>query len=108
MQEYKLEIRQSVDYPRCRIYREFVQSLIADKDIRVNGESLLFHFTVLCSYSNFRTAYRRLYGISYTVYGRPIRSAISTYVLGRLEKSTRSVCAHDTSAGVKPSTVPVE
>ena len=68
MQEYKLEIRQSVDYPRCRIYREFIQSLIADKDIRVNGESLLFHFTVLCSYSNFRTAYRRLYGISYTVY----------------------------------------
>lgn len=68
MQEYKLEIRQSVDYPRCRIYREFIQSLIADKGIRVNGESLLFHFTVLCSYSNFRTAYRRLYGISYTVY----------------------------------------
>ena len=49
MQEYKLEIRQSVDYPRCRIYREFIQSLIVDKGIRVNGESVLFHFTVLFS-----------------------------------------------------------
>jgi len=68
MQEYKLEIKQSVDYPRCRIYREFIQSLIADKGIRVNGESVLFHYTVLCSHANFRTAYRRLCGISYTVY----------------------------------------
>ena len=25
------EIKQLVDYPRCRIYREFVQSLIADR-----------------------------------------------------------------------------
>ena len=30
MSEYQLEIKQIVDYPRCRIYRQFVQSLIAD------------------------------------------------------------------------------
>lgn len=68
MTEYKLEIKQIVDYPRCRIYREFIQTLIADQNIRVNGSSGLFHYTVLCSYANFRTSYRRLDGISYTVF----------------------------------------
>ena len=68
MQEYKLEIKQSVNYPRCRIYRDFVQNLIADTGIRVNGENLLFHYTVLCSYANFRTSYRRVCGITYTIY----------------------------------------
>ncbi len=68
MSEYQLEIRQLVDYPRCRIYREFVQTLIADRSIRTNGGSGLFYYTVLCSYANFRTSYRRLDGISYTVY----------------------------------------
>lgn len=37
MPEYQLEIKQLVDYPRCRIYREFVQALIADSRIRTNG-----------------------------------------------------------------------
>lgn len=68
MPEYQLEIKQVVDYPRCRIYREFIQTLIADRSIRTNGCSGLFYFTVLCSYANFRTSYRRLDGISYTVY----------------------------------------
>lgn len=68
MPEYHLEIKQVVDYPRCRIYREFIHSLIADRNIRTNGSSGLFHYTVLCSYANFRTSYRRLDGISYTVY----------------------------------------
>ena len=68
MAEYQLEVKQIVDYPRCRVYREFVQSLIADQSIRTNGSSGLFHYTVLCSYANFRTSYRRLDGISYTVY----------------------------------------
>ena len=66
--EYTLEIKQIVDYPRCRIYREFVQTLIADRSIRTGGSSGLFYFTVLCSYANFRTSYRRLDGITYTVY----------------------------------------
>ena len=68
MQEYKLEIKQIVDYPRCRIYRGFVQNLIADRSIRTNGCSGLFHYVVLCSYANFRTSYRRVDGISYAVY----------------------------------------
>ena len=42
MSEYTLEIKQIVDYPRCRIYRQFVQALIADRSIRVSGGSGLF------------------------------------------------------------------
>lgn len=68
MSSYQLQIKQIVDYPRCRIYRQFVQSLIADRSIRTNGNSGLFYYTVLCSYANFRTSYRRIDGISYTVY----------------------------------------
>lgn len=68
MCEYQLEIKQIVDYPRCRVYREFVQALIADRSIRTGGGSGLFYFTVLCSYANFRTSYRRLDGITYTVF----------------------------------------
>lgn len=68
MPEYQLEIKQVVDYPRCRIYRQFIQGLINDRSIRVSGGSGLFYFTVLCNYANFRTSYRRIDGISYTVY----------------------------------------
>ena len=68
MKNYQLELRQIVDYPRCRIYREFIQTLIADRGIRTGGCSGLFYYTVLCSYVNFRTSYRRIDGISYTVY----------------------------------------
>ena len=57
MPEYQLQIKQVVDYPRCRIYREFIHKLINDRSIRINGGSGLFHFTVLCSYANFRTSY---------------------------------------------------
>lgn len=68
MTEYKLEIKQIVDYPKCRIYRQFIQSLIADRNIRTNGCSGLFYYTVLCSYANFRTSYQRYDGISYIVH----------------------------------------
>ena len=64
MSEYTLEIKQIVDYPRCRIYRQFVQALIADRSIRVSGGSGLFYFVVLCAYANFRTSYKRIDGIS--------------------------------------------
>ena len=37
MADYQLELRQIVDYPRCRIYREFMQTLIADRSIRTGG-----------------------------------------------------------------------
>ena len=65
---YQLELQQLVDYPRCRVYRDFIRILMADRSIRTGGSSGLFYFTVLCSYANFRTSYRRLDGISYTVY----------------------------------------
>lgn len=68
MPEYQLEIKQIVDYPRCRVYRQFVQTLMADRSIRASGGSGLFYFTVLCSYANFRTSYRRVDKISYTVH----------------------------------------
>lgn len=68
MSEYQLQIKQIVDYPRCRIYRQFVQSLIKDRNLRTSGGSGLFYYTVLCSYANFRTSYRRIDGISYTIY----------------------------------------
>lgn len=44
MPEYQLQIKQVVDYPRCRIYREFIHKLINDRSIRINGGSGLFHF----------------------------------------------------------------
>ena len=68
MSEYQLQIKQIVDYPRCRIYRQFVQSLIKDRNLRISGGSGLFYYTVLCSYANFRTSYRRIDGISHTIY----------------------------------------
>ncbi len=68
MQSYQLEIKQIVDYPRCRIYRQFIQNLMADRSIRTNGGSGLFYYTVLCNYANFRTSYLRIDGIGYTVY----------------------------------------
>ena len=68
MADYQLELRQIVDYPRCRIYREFTLTLITDRNIRTGGCSGLFYYVVLCAYANFRTSYRRIDGISYTVY----------------------------------------
>ncbi len=65
--DYKLEIKQIVDFPRCRIYRDFIQTLIIDKSIRTNGSSFLFFYLILCSYANYRTSYRRIEGITYTV-----------------------------------------
>ena len=67
MPEYQLEIKQIVDYPRCRVYREFVQALIADRSIRTNnGYSGLFYYIVLCSYVSFQTSHIFQNGICYT------------------------------------------
>ena len=68
MPDYQLEIKQLVSYPRCRIYREFLQTLIADRGIRTSGRPGLFCFSVLCSYANFRTSYLRIDGLTYTIY----------------------------------------
>ena len=42
MPTYQLQIKQIVDYPRCRIYRQFVRFLMEDRSIRVSGGSGLF------------------------------------------------------------------
>ena len=68
MPEYQLEIKQIVEYPRCRIYRQMIRTLMEDRSIRTSGGSGLFFFVVLCSYANFRTSYTRIGGINYTVY----------------------------------------
>lgn len=52
--DYQLEIKQIVDYPRCRMYREFIRRIMEDRNIRTNGSSYLFYFVILCSYVNFR------------------------------------------------------
>ena len=67
MKEYQLEIKQTLDYPRCRIYREFVHTLLDDRKLRLNSTSHLFHYTILCCYANFRTSYLRLDGTTYTI-----------------------------------------
>lgn len=65
--DYQLQLKQIVDYPRCRIYREFIRSLMKDRDIRTTGCSYLFYYMTLCSYANFRFSYRKLEGISYLI-----------------------------------------
>ena len=43
---YKLELKQIVEFPRCRIYRDFIQTLITTKSIRTTGGSFLFYYLV--------------------------------------------------------------
>ena len=42
MPEYQLQIKQVVDYPRCRIYREFIHKLINDRSIRITEAPAFF------------------------------------------------------------------
>lgn len=65
--KYQLEIKQLVDYPRCRIYRSFIRNLMEDRNIRTNGGSYLFYYILLCSFANYRTSHRKIDGITYTI-----------------------------------------
>lgn len=65
--DYQIEIKQIVDYPRCRIYRSFFRDLMEDRNIRTNGSSYLFYYMVLCSFANFRSSNRRIEGIYYLI-----------------------------------------
>ena len=105
MSEYQLEIKQIVDYPRCRIYRQFIQMLLAEKNIRVGGTSGLFYYTVLCCYANFRTSYKRIDGISYTI--RPGEwlcriSEVSEWFRTRFHIRTPTFPLWEPAAQVKP------
>lgn len=64
---YQIELKQIVEFPRCRIYRDFIHTLISDKSIRTNGSTCLFYYIVLCSYANYRISYRRIEHITYTI-----------------------------------------
>jgi len=65
--QYQLKLQQLVTYSRCRIYRNFIRTLAEDTNIRLNGDSYLFYFMMLCSLANFRTSYMQVDGISYTI-----------------------------------------
>lgn len=68
MAEYQLELKQIVAFPRCRIYRQLIRTLMEDRSIRTNGCSGLFYFVVLCSYANYQTSYQSFDGIRYIVF----------------------------------------
>lgn len=68
MAEYQLELKQIVSFPRCRIYRQFIRSLMEDRSIRVSGCSYFYFYTVLCSYANYQTSYQSFDGIRYIVF----------------------------------------
>ena len=87
---------QFVDYPRCRIYRQFVQSIINDRSIRTNGGSGLFYYTVLCTYTNFRTSYHRIGNIRYTVSpGQWICSLTELRKLFRVSRPPKAIAILD-------------
>ena len=68
MSEYRLGIKQLVDFPRCRIYRQFIRMLHRKRDIRMGCRAGLFHYALLGSYTNFRTSYKCIEGISYIIH----------------------------------------
>jgi len=46
-----LKLKQIAEQPRCRISRQFMRTLTADRSISVSDGSALFFYTVLCSYA---------------------------------------------------------
>ena len=62
MPAYQLQIKQVVDYPRCRIYRQFVRFLMEDRSIRVSGGSGLFCGTFDCHALQVRSLFGLLPG----------------------------------------------
>ena len=50
--EYQLEIKQVVEYPRRRIYKEFMEMLMSDPDIKTSDGCGLYHYIVLSCFFN--------------------------------------------------------
>jgi hypothetical protein len=67
MQEYKVELKQTVERPRIRISRKFIRMLMADRSISVNGDSNLFYYTALCSYAAFGASDTLIGDVKHTV-----------------------------------------
>jgi len=65
--EYVLEIKQIVDYPRIRIYREFIQKLISHDNLSARGNCNLFNYIILCSYANYSSSRKRIEGKEYII-----------------------------------------
>lgn len=63
--QYILEVKQIVSFPRVRIYRELIQSLMEERRLSSRGTSNLFFFMILCSYANFRSSRKRFDGKRY-------------------------------------------
>ena len=81
--QYQLKLQQLVSYPKCRIYRKFIRSLTDDRSLRLNGDTNLFFFMVLCSYVNFRTSTVRIDDIRHTLapgeWMMPLRELMTVY-----------------------------
>ena len=58
-----------VTLPDGSVKQEVVERIIPffTKSIRTTGGSFLFYYLVLCSYANYRTSYRRMEHITYTI-----------------------------------------
>lgn len=67
MPNYQLEIKQKEIHPRCRVSREFMQSLTENRDVHTSGRPGLFSFVALCSFVTSSRVHLRLEGISYVV-----------------------------------------
>ena len=71
-----------------------IRSLADDVSVRLNGESRLFYFMVLCSYANFRTSTVRIDDQRYTLapgeWMMPIRELMKIYRL-KTEMGTAAV-----------------
>ncbi len=88
--EYQLEIKQIVEYPRRRIYKEFVEMLMCDPDIKTNDGCGLYHYVVLSSLASFETKHRKISGINYTVFPSELLCTMEELILilrakGKLE-----------------------
>lgn len=81
--QYQLKLQQLVSYPKCRIYRKFIRSLTDDRSLRLNGDTNLFFFMVLCSYVNFRTSAVWIDDIRHTLapgeWMMPLRELMTVY-----------------------------
>ena len=90
--EYQLEIKQIVEYPRCRIQKKFVEMLMCDPDIKTSGGCGLYHYTVLSSFVRFETTNRKISGVNYTVFpGELLCTMDELFVLLRVKSKYQAL-----------------
>ena len=90
--EYQLEIKQIVEYPRCRIQKKFVEMLMCDPDIKTSGGCGLYHYTVLSSFVRFETTNRKISGVNYTVFpGELLCTIDELFVLLRVKSKYQAL-----------------